>query len=132
MKNSLKSFLVLVIIFLANTAPGASFSSPKATSPRIDSISASTLARAGRLRIFGANFGAIQASSQILIDGVPAPVSRWSDTLVVAYVPESARIATVPVQIVTSAGYSNNLLLEVKANYLDVTAPQANGSIKWQ
>jgi hypothetical protein len=132
MKNSFKSFLVLVIICLANTAPGATFSSPKATSPRIDSISALTLARAGRLLIFGANFGAIAPGSQVLIDGVPAPVSRWSDTLVVAYVPESARIATVPVQVVTSAGSSNNLLLDVKANNLDVTAPQANGSIKWR
>ena len=134
MKNSLKSFLVLVVIFLANTAPGASFSSPKVTTPRIDSISALTLARAGRLRIFGANFGAIDGSSQVLIDGVPAPVSRWSDTLVVAYVPESARIATVPVQVVTSVGSSNYLLLDVKTNDLglDVTVPQANGSIKWR
>lgn len=132
MKNSLKSFLVVVIICLANTAPRATFSSPQAPSPRIKSISALTLARAGRLRIFGANFGAIEPTSQVLIDGAPAPVSRWSDTLVVAYVPESARIATVPVQVVTSTASSNNLLLDVKANNLDVTAPQANGSIKWR
>ncbi|HSF22877.1 MAG TPA: IPT/TIG domain-containing protein, partial [Blastocatellia bacterium] len=101
MKNSLKYILVLVIICLANIAPGASFSSPQTPSPRIKSVSALTLARAERLRIFGENFGAIEAGSQVLIDGVPAPVSRWSDTLVVAYVPESVRIATVPVQIVT-------------------------------
>ncbi|HTG13910.1 MAG TPA: PQQ-binding-like beta-propeller repeat protein [Blastocatellia bacterium] len=134
MKNSFKSFVVLVIICLAGTAPGASFSSPQAPSPRIDSISDLTLVQAGRLRIFGANFGAIKAGSQVLIDGVPAPVSRWSDTLVVAYVPEAAQIATVSVQIVTKAGPSNNLLLDVKANnlLLGITAPQANGSIKWQ
>lgn len=81
MKNSFKSILV-VIICLAGTAPGASFSSPQATSPRIDSVSASTPGRAGRLRIFGANFGAIEPGSQVLIGGVRAPVSRWSDTLV--------------------------------------------------
>jgi PQQ-like domain/Viral BACON domain/IPT/TIG domain len=134
MKDSRKSFLVLVIICLAGTAPGTTFSSPQSPSPRIDGVSASTLARAGRLRIFGANFGSIEAGSQVLIDGVPAPVSRWSDTLVVAYVPEAARIATVSVQVDTSAGSSNNLLLDVKANnlLLDVKAPQANGSIKWQ
>ncbi|MEK6302395.1 MAG: PQQ-binding-like beta-propeller repeat protein [Acidobacteriota bacterium] len=141
MKNSFKSFLVLVIICLAGAAPGVSFSStqepstrisPLETSPRIDNISDLTLGRAGRLRIFGANFGAIDAGSQVLIDGVPAPVSRWSDTLVVAYVPDGAQLATVPVQVVTSAGSSNSLDLEVKAKNLDVTAPEANGSIKWQ
>ncbi|HLF84887.1 MAG TPA: PQQ-binding-like beta-propeller repeat protein [Blastocatellia bacterium] len=131
MKNSFKSLLV-VIISLAATAPGASFSSPQATSARIDRVSASTPGRAGRLRIFGANFGAIEPGSQVLIGGVRAPVSRWSDTLVVAYVPEVAQNATVPVQVVTSAGSSNKLLLDVQASNLDVTAPQANGSIRWR
>jgi hypothetical protein len=68
-----------------------------------------TLGRAGRLRIFGANFGEVKGGGQVLIDGAQAPVSRWSDTLVVAYVPAAARIASVPVQIVTSAGSSKNL-----------------------
>ena len=132
MKNSLKSFLVFVIICLAGATPGTGFSSQKAPSPRIDGISASTLERAGRLRIFGSNFGAIEAGSKVLIDGVPAPFSRWTDTLVVAYVPDGAQIATVPVQVVTSAGSSNSLDLEVKANSFDVNAPVANGSIRWK
>ncbi|MFY9610702.1 MAG: PQQ-binding-like beta-propeller repeat protein [Blastocatellia bacterium] len=134
MKNSLKSLLVLVIVCLAGTAAAASFSSPQAPSPRIESTSATTLGRAGRLRIFGSNFGAIKAGSQVLIDGVAAPVSRWSDSLVVAYVPEAARTAAVPLQVVTSTGSSNNLPLEVTGSnlLLDVMAPQANGSIKWQ
>jgi hypothetical protein len=134
MKNSRKSFLLFVIICLAGATPGPSFSSPQASFPRIDSVSDLTLGRSGRLRIFGANFGAIKADSQVLIDGVPAPVSRWSDTLVVAYVPEVAQLTSVPVQIVTKDGSSTNVLLDVKANplLLDVTAPQANGSIKWQ
>jgi outer membrane protein assembly factor BamB len=48
--------------------------------------------------------------------------------------PDAARIATVSVQVVTSGASSNNLLLELTANNLrlDVAAPQANGSIKWQ
>ena len=134
MNNSLKSFLVLVIICLAGSAPGATFSSPQAPFPRIDGISALTLGRAGRLRIFGTNFGAIEAGSWVLIDGVPAPVSRWSDALVVAYVPEAARIDTVSVQIVTGAAFSNSVLLNVKSknSLRDGSAPQANGSIKWQ
>ncbi|MFY9610743.1 MAG: hypothetical protein WAU45_19295, partial [Blastocatellia bacterium] len=71
MNKSLKSLLVLVVVILADTAPVASFSSAQALSPRIDSISSLTLGRAGRLRIFGANFGNIEAGSQVLIDGVP-------------------------------------------------------------
>jgi hypothetical protein len=132
MKNSFKSFLVLIIICLAGAASGANSSLPQASAPQIDSISTLSLERAGRLRIFGANFGAIKAASHVLIDGVPAPVSRWSDTLVVAYIPETAQLATVPVQVITNAGSSNNLLLEVKANNLEVMAPQANGSIQWR
>lgn len=134
MKTSPKPFLIFAIICLASGALGASPSSQSATSPRIDGISVSTIARAGRLRIVGANFGAVKGGAQVLIDGAPAPVSRWSDSLVVAYVPETARAATVPVQVVTSAGSSNQLSLDVKANYPlpDATAPEANGSIRWQ
>jgi hypothetical protein len=134
LKNSLKSLLVLVIVCLAGSATAASFSSSQAPSPLLKGISASTLERAGRLRIFGANFGAIKAGSQVLIGGVPAPVSRWSDSLVVAYVPEAAPFAVVPVQVVTSAGSSNKLLLDVKAKDLlpGAITTQASGSIKWR
>ena len=134
MNKSLKSLLVLVVVILADTAPVASVSSAQAPSPRIDSISSLTLGRAGRLRIFGANFGTIEAGSQVLIDGVPAPVSRWSENLVVAYVPEAAGIGTVSVQVVTKADSSNKLLLDIKAGYAPggVMAFQANGRIKWQ
>lgn len=134
MKNSLKSLLVLAIVCLAGSATGASFSSPQSPSPLLKGISASALERAGRLRIFGANFGALKSGSQVLIGGVSAPVSRWSDSLVVAYVPEAAPIASVPVQVVTSAGSSNKLLLDVKGNDLlpGAMATQASGSIKWR
>ncbi|HSE36496.1 MAG TPA: PQQ-binding-like beta-propeller repeat protein, partial [Blastocatellia bacterium] len=133
MKNSLRSLLVVIISFAA-TAAGADFSSPQAPSPRIDGISAPTLGRAGRLRIFGSSFGETQAGSLVLIDGKPAPVSRWSDSLVVAYVPDTARIGPVSVQVVTKADSSNSVQLDVKGDDLDlgIMAPQANGSIRWQ
>ena len=132
MKNSLKSILAVVIFSLANPVSGALFASPQTPTPRIDKVSALTLTRAGRLQIFGANFGATQGDSQILIDDVSAPVSRWSDTLVVAYVPDAVRIATVSLRIVTGPGSSNKLLLNIKANNFDSLAPQANGSIRWR
>jgi hypothetical protein len=39
----------------------------QAQQPRIDSLSAQTLTRSGRLRIFGANFGGSIGGSQVLI-----------------------------------------------------------------
>lgn len=142
MKNSLKSFLIFGVLFLVSITSGVSFASQGKPSPQIENISDLVLGRAGRLRIFGASFGAIQGDSQVLIDGVPAPISRWSDTLIVSYVPEAAQIATVPVKVVTSFGSSNNLFLDVRTNdlldvnannlLLSVAAPQVNGSIKWR
>jgi len=132
MKNSSKLFLT-VLICLAATVPVASFSSPQSASPRIENVSIATPGRSGRLRIFGENFGASQAGGKVLVDRMPAPVSRWSDRLVVAYVPDTAQIGNVSVQVVTEAGSSNSLELDVKDNLAPgVSAPQGNGSIRWQ
>ena len=135
MKNSFKSFLAILIFCLAAIAPpGPIISAAQAPAPRIDGISAETLPIAGRLRIFGENFGAIKADSEILIDGVAAPISRWSDTLVVAYVPELAHSGAVAVQVLTNSGASNKLPLDIKGSVQlsNVTAPQVNGTIKWR
>lgn len=128
------SSLALLIFCLVAAVPQATLSAAQISGPRIDGISDTTLPRAGRLRIFGANFGAIKANSEILINGVAAPVSRWSDTLVVAYVPEFAQAGAVPVQVVTSSGSSNKLLLDIKGSerQVDLAASQANGTIKWR
>jgi hypothetical protein len=133
MNNSLRS-LLLVIISFTTTAAGANFSSSQTSSPRIDGISAPTLGRAGRLRIFGSNFGAIQSGSQVLIDGQPAPVSRWSDGLIVAYVPDAVLIGPSSVQVVSKRGSSNSVQLDVggDAPELGIMAAQANGSIMWR
>ncbi len=89
----------------------------------IDSLSASTLPRSGFLEIFGTNFG---GSGQVLIGGIPAPASSWSSTRIVAYVPESAPIATLEVQVVNAVGPSNALLLSVTER------PAASGRVNWR
>ena len=134
MTNLFKSLLIFVIVCLASSAPGASIYSPQAPSPQIEGISATTLDRSGRVRIFGANFGARQDGSRVLIDGVTAPVSTWSDSLIVAYVPEAVPRATSSVQVVTKTASSNKLQIDAKIEMglAPVTAVQANGSIKWQ
>jgi hypothetical protein len=93
--------------------------------PRIDSLSAATLNRSGRLRIFGANFGGTQGSSRVLINGLTSFVSNWTDTAITAYVPEAANLGTVSVTVLTAAGTSNTASL-------NVTARQPNAQMKWR
>lgn len=89
----------------------------------IDRLSANTLPRSGLLEIFGSNFG---GSGQILIGGLVAPVSYWSTTHVIAYVPEPAPLMTVGVQVVNAVGPSNSLPLNVTER------PPASGRVNWR
>lgn len=89
----------------------------------IDNLSASTLPRSGLLEIFGSNFG---GSGQVLIGGLAAPVSYWSSTHVIAYVPEPAPITTLGVQVVNAVGPSNSLPLNVTER------PPASGRVNWR
>ena len=93
--------------------------------PRIDGLSDSTLARSGRLRIFGASFSNEQGSNYVTIDGIQAFVTQWTDTKIVAYVPEEAGLGPVPVQVATYAGASNTV-------DFDVTLRQRDGRVKWR
>ena len=90
---------------------------------QITSLSATTLERSGYLELNGSNFG---SDGTVLIDGVSAPVADWQSTKIVAYVPESTRLATVPVQMVNASGVPSNTL------NLAVTARQADGRVNWR
>lgn len=96
------------------------------TAPTISSLSAATLAQAGRLKITGSGFGEEQGSSTVQIGGVTAPVSNWSDSSITAYVPDAAAIGLDNVQVVTSGGTSNALSLQVTAR------PGTVGHVKWR
>ena len=121
MKASLftSRLMTLVCVFFLLTL---NVSPVSADTLQISSLSATTLARSGRLRIFGTGFG---TDGQVLIDGQPAPIADWADTLIVAYVPETARLAAVTVQVITPAGNSNTVSLTV-------TTRQSNGRVKWR
>lgn len=93
--------------------------------PQISALSDPTLSRSGRLLIFGTNFGGVQGGGQVLIDGLSAIATTWTNTEIHAYVPEAAALGNVPVQVVTSAGASNSLTL-------NVTLRQANGRVRWK
>ena len=89
----------------------------------ITSLSESTLPRSGYLEIFGSNFG---ADGSVLIGGINAPVADWSGTRIVAYVPESAPLGSLPVQVVNSVGGSNTAALTV------TTRPAAANHVNWR
>ena len=97
--NQLGSQLIKLVFVLSLLA--LNFSPVSAATLQITSLSATTLARSGRLRIFGIWFG---TDGQVLIDGLPSPIADWADTLIVAYVPETAQLAAVTVQVVTAGG----------------------------
>ncbi len=121
MKARLFTSRVITMVFVLSLF-GFSVSPVSAATVQITSLSATTLERSGRLRIFGAGFG---VDGQVLIDGQPSPIADWADNLIVAYVPEPARLAAVTVQVVTPGGSSNTVSL-------NVTARESNGRVKWR
>ncbi len=89
----------------------------------ITSLSDTTLPRSGFLEIFGTNLG---GDGTVLIGGIPALVSSWSGTRIVAYVPENAPLSTLPVEVVTEAGPSNTVPLTVTAR------PPTTDHVNWR
>lgn len=83
--------------------------------PRVDLVSSSTVTRSGRIRIFGTNFGEVRGTGSVQIGGIPAIVTRWSSTLIHAYVPESATLGTNELTVTTSQGTSAAVPLTVTA-----------------
>ena len=124
----MKRLLIAVLLAagLASAAAGiATGPAQAAGSPTITSLSATSLSRSGRLLVNGSGFGAFQGASTLSIGGRVALITRWSDTLVVGYVPESAPLGSDDVQV-TVAGTASN------AVPLTVTARQSNGRVRWR
>src|SRR5919205_599043 len=94
--------------------------------PAITSLSATTLARAGRLAIKGANFGSPQGAGRVLVGGVTAPVSSWTTSSITAYVPEGAALGSDPVQVTTDEGASNAVSLQVTER------PPQQARVRWR
>jgi hypothetical protein len=103
-----------VVFSLSGTVTGAG---------TISSLSETTMPRSGFLEIFGTNFG---GDGTVLIGGISAPVADWTSTRIIAYVPESAPLGTLPVQVVTDAGGSNTVSLSV------TTRPPTAGHVNWR
>jgi hypothetical protein len=101
------------------------FAATAHSQPVISALSASSLARSGRLLISGSGFGAAQGSSSVRIGAVTALVTHWSDTLITAYVPETTPTGNNEVEVITGSGSSNLAPLAV-------TLRQPSGRVKWR
>jgi IPT/TIG domain/PQQ-like domain/Abnormal spindle-like microcephaly-assoc'd, ASPM-SPD-2-Hydin len=97
-----------------------------AAQPTITRLSNTTASRSSRVLIEGSGFGITQGSGHVEIGGIAAPLTRWTDTLIAAYVPETAATGTVNVQVFTSGGSSNTVPLNVTLRSGQV------GHIRWR
>ena len=89
----------------------------------ISNLSATTLERSGYLEIFGSNLG---DSGQVLIGGISAPVADWTSNRIIAYVPETAPLTNVSVQVTNGSSVPSNVV------NLNVVARQPNGRVNWR
>jgi len=73
-----------------------------AAPPQIDSLSEGTQTLSAPVSVFGADFGSDQDASSVLIDGIEAIVTQWSDEEIHTYVPETSSFGEVDLQVVTA------------------------------
>ena len=103
------------------------FTTLAAAQPTITGLSSAQTSRSSRILIHGSGFGDLQGSGRVEIGGITAPFTRWTDTLIAAYVPEAAYMGVANVQIVAANGTSSNRLP------LKVTSrPAPTSRVRWR
>jgi outer membrane protein assembly factor BamB len=106
--------LLSTALVLTTAAPAVS-QATSAAAPTISKVSKTSPTPSDRLVIKGTAFGAAAESSHVLIAGLTAPFTVWTDRSITAYVPEATPIGSATVQVVTAAGSSNSVTVQVKA-----------------
>jgi outer membrane protein assembly factor BamB len=88
-------------------------------------VSKSAATKSDRLVIIGKAFGAPSDSGEVLVGERPAPITTWTDSSITAYVPESARLGSATIQVVTAAGSSKKVAIQLKKR-------RGTGRIAWR
>ena len=99
---------------------------PVSTQLQIASISSSVVERSNRVLINGNNFGATRGAGKVEIGDVTAHISRWTDTLISAYVPENTPVGNNTIRVVQNRDTSNQLPVTIAAR------PSAANRVKWR
>jgi outer membrane protein assembly factor BamB len=96
---------------------------------RIASVAPQVVTRSGPVAIHGSGFGA-KGSGYVLIGGQRAWTTTWTDTQVVAYVPENAVVGRNAVEIVTGGFSVAGPSVAVDARSAE--QPTAQGTVAWR
>ena len=92
-----------------------------AAQPSITEVNSTELPRSGRVAIEGTGFG---STGEVFIAGLSAWTTTWTDTRVVAYVPEAASLGSAPLYVDVGGEQSNEITLTV-------TERQPDGRVRW-
>ncbi|MDH3307645.1 MAG: PQQ-binding-like beta-propeller repeat protein, partial [Acidimicrobiia bacterium] len=112
---------ILITLLTVSLLPLLATAVDAAVVPNIGSITSDTFPRSGRVVIEGTGFG---TSGEVTIGGLSAWTTTWTDTRVVAYVPEAAAIGATSLFMVVQGEQSNSVPL-------NVTERQTNGRVQW-
>jgi hypothetical protein len=106
----------------SNTTTG--LGSDAALPPSITGIDRTDAPLSGLVEITGSGFGSGGPSDAVYVAGLDAPTSTWTDTRIVAYVPETALPGPATVVVVVQGATSNAVSLTVNAR-------SSSGRIRW-
>jgi hypothetical protein len=96
-----------------------------AAAQTISTITPTDAPRSERLVITGAGFGAAQGDSKVLIGGIPAIVTSWSNDRIRCHIAESTPLGPAEVQVLTNQGDDSAAITVLPRD------PRSNGRIKW-
>ncbi|MHC5109615.1 MAG: outer membrane protein assembly factor BamB family protein [Planctomycetota bacterium] len=113
MRNPLQAFVAL--------APLMALCGSALAEPTITELNRSEFPRSGRVAFIGTGFG---SSGQAIMGGLEAWTTTWTDTRVVAYIPEQTALGNVSVHLVVGGQNSNTMAITV-------TERQPDGRIRW-
>lgn len=92
----------------------------------ITSLSDSSVPISGRFRILGSGFGASQGASQVLIDGVPAAVTTWTDGAITAYITLSIPAGPAMLAVAGPGGTSDPVPMTIEP------LAKGEGQVAWR
>jgi hypothetical protein len=84
-----------------------------AVPPVVTAVVDPSLAHTDRLLINGSGFGLPLSGAHVEIDGVTAPFTRWTNTLISAYLPATTALGAHQVRVVNTDGTSNSVSITV-------------------
>ncbi len=95
--------------------------------PVVNELVATTVPQSGRILILGSGFGSAQGDGQVLLDGALAPVTKWTDGEIHAYVPGDMPVGPASLVVRDDAGATSQAV--------DMTvAPRepGDGRVRWR